>query len=89
MGFSEQVYDLTPIFFFAYHRPAFCLGEHTLSVPMTLFATNRQNLCRRLKANPQVPAGAVVLLQGGSQEMRYCSDHEPLFRQVTIVKTEN
>ncbi|XP_072168727.1 xaa-Pro dipeptidase-like [Diadema setosum] len=61
--------------------PAFCLGEHTLSVPMSLHATNRQRLCERLKANPQLPPGSVVLLQGGSQQMRDSSDHEPLFRQ--------
>lgn len=61
--------------------PAFCLGDHTLSVPVSLHTTNRQRLCERLKANPQVPAGAIVVLQGGLQEMRNCSDHEPLFRQ--------
>nr|XP_054748955.1 xaa-Pro dipeptidase-like [Lytechinus pictus] len=61
--------------------PTYCLGEHTLSVPRTLHATNRERLCKRLKADPQLPSGAIVLLQGGEQEMRYCSDHEPLFRQ--------
>ncbi|XP_063970196.1 xaa-Pro dipeptidase-like isoform X2 [Lytechinus pictus] len=63
------------------YRPTYCLGEHTLSVPRTLHATNRERLCKRLKADPQLPSGAIVLLQGGEQEMRYCSDHEPLFRQ--------
>lgn len=48
---------------------------------MEMFKENRDRLCQRLRDNPNVPKGAIVILQGGSSEMRYCSDHEPLFRQ--------
>lgn len=65
-----------------YSRPTFTRGEHTLSVPMELFAQNRRRLCESLRATGKVPSGAIVLLQGGVFETRNCSDHEPLFRQV-------
>lgn len=48
---------------------------------MELFAQNRKRLCESLRATGKVPAGAIVLLQGGVFETRNCSDHEPLFRQ--------
>ncbi|VDI06320.1 Xaa-Pro dipeptidase [Mytilus galloprovincialis] len=60
-------------------QPAFCRGPHTLTVPAELFQENRQRLCERLKG--KVQSGAIVLLQGGESQTRYCSDHEPLFRQ--------
>ncbi|XP_076112841.1 xaa-Pro dipeptidase-like isoform X1 [Mytilus galloprovincialis] len=60
-------------------QPAFCRGPHTLTVPAELFQENRQRLCERLKG--KVPTGAIVLLQGGESQTRYCSDHEPIFRQ--------
>ena len=63
-------------------RPAFCRGDHTLKVSMEMFQENRQRLCQRLRDNSKVPKGAIVILQGGTAETRYCSDHEPLFRQV-------
>uniref|UniRef100_A0A0B6ZVL4 Xaa-Pro dipeptidase n=1 Tax=Arion vulgaris TaxID=1028688 RepID=A0A0B6ZVL4_9EUPU len=62
-------------------QPSFCRGEHTLDVPMELFQLNRDRLCERLRATGNVPAGAIVLLQGGVAETRNDSDHEPLFRQ--------
>lgn len=62
-------------------EPAFCRGEHTFKVSMDVFKENRQRLCERLKANSNVPQGAIIILQGGAAETRYCSDHEPLFRQ--------
>ena len=46
-----------------------------------LFAENRRRLCQGLGATP-APPGAVVLLQGGEQKQRYCTDVEDLFRQV-------
>ncbi|ESO90952.1 hypothetical protein LOTGIDRAFT_217473 [Lottia gigantea] len=61
--------------------PAFCRGTHTMEVPMELFKQNRERLCERLRKNSKVPKGAIVLLQGGEAETRYCSDNEPLFRQ--------
>ena len=58
------------------------MGPKCLSVPMKLFALNRQRLCERLRAREDVPKNAIVVLQGGKQEQRYCTDHEPIFRQV-------
>ncbi|XP_003384774.2 PREDICTED: xaa-Pro dipeptidase [Amphimedon queenslandica] len=60
----------------------FSMGAETLKVPMSLFSLNRQRLMKSLSDNPEVPnTGAVLLLEGGKQETRYCSDHEPEFRQ--------
>ena len=66
-----------------YSRAAFCLGEHTLKVPMALHQLNRTRLCQRLKTNSDVPSRAFVVLQGGSEFNRYCSDVQVApFRQV-------
>ncbi|XP_059522993.1 rhophilin-2 isoform X5 [Myotis daubentonii] len=62
-------------------RPWFWLGNETLKVPLALFALNRQRLCERLRKNPAVQAGSVVLLQGGEETQRYCTDTGVLFRQ--------
>uniref|UniRef100_A0A673UQ89 Xaa-Pro dipeptidase n=1 Tax=Suricata suricatta TaxID=37032 RepID=A0A673UQ89_SURSU len=61
--------------------PSFWLGNETLKVPLALFALNRQRLCERLRQNPAVQAGSVVLLQGGEETQRYCTDTGVLFRQ--------
>ena len=66
-------------------RPTFCRGEHTMKVSMEMFKENRDRLCQRLRDNPKVPKGAIVILQGGISETRHCSDHEPLFRQVSLI----
>ena len=58
------------------------MGQDTLRVPMRLFNLNRAALRELLQANSSAPQGSIVLLEGGKQEMRYCSDHEPIFRQV-------
>ena len=61
------------------------MGAETLKVPMSLFSLNRQRLVKSLSDNPEIPnTGAVLLLEGGKQETRYCSDHEPVFRQVSF-----
>uniref|UniRef100_A0A2K6F733 Xaa-Pro dipeptidase n=1 Tax=Propithecus coquereli TaxID=379532 RepID=A0A2K6F733_PROCO len=62
-------------------RPAFWLGNETLKVPLALFALNRQRLCERLRKSPAVQAGSVVVLQGGEDAQRYCTDTGILFRQ--------
>ncbi|XP_014650226.1 PREDICTED: xaa-Pro dipeptidase [Ceratotherium simum simum] len=62
-------------------RPSFWLGNETLKVPLALFALNRRRLCERLQKNPAVQARSVVLLQGGEQTQRYCTDTDVLFRQ--------
>jgi len=59
----------------------FWKGGQTHKVPMELFKLNRQRLCEALRAHPTLPSDSFVFLQGGTSEMRYCSDHEPLFRQ--------
>ena len=59
------------------------MGPHCLRVPMRMFALNRQRLCHRLKECKDVPSGAIVLLQGGEQEQRYCTDTDIVFRQVS------
>jgi Xaa-Pro dipeptidase len=59
----------------------FWKGGQTLKVPMELFKLNRQRLCEALRGHRTLPSHSFVLLQGGQGEMRYCSDHEPLFRQ--------
>ncbi|XP_013774609.1 xaa-Pro dipeptidase-like [Limulus polyphemus] len=61
-------------------QPAFCMGEHTLTVPIKLHDLNRQRLCDRLRAK-NVPENSVVVLQGGESTTRYCSDMEQVFRQ--------
>ena len=53
-------------------------------VPMVMFKQNRDRLCERLRKNEKVTKGAIVVLQGGESDTRYCSDHEPLFRQVIL-----
>ncbi|XP_063221141.1 xaa-Pro dipeptidase isoform X2 [Bacillus rossius redtenbacheri] len=57
------------------------MGEGTLTVPHELFRQNRERLCARLRALPGLPAGCVVLLQGGSGVPHYDTDVEYLFRQ--------
>ncbi|GFO47471.1 Xaa-pro dipeptidase [Plakobranchus ocellatus] len=59
----------------------FSRGDHTHEVSMELFQQNRQRLCDRLKANGKISNGAIVLLQGGIEDTRNDTDHEPLFRQ--------
>ena len=51
---------------------------------MSLFAANRERLCRRLREDGGVAAGAVVVLQGGQQECLHSSDREIVFRQVCV-----
>ena len=63
----------------------FWMGQDTLRVPMRMFINNREKLCTLLRDTGEVPDGSIVLLEGGKQEMRYCSDHEPVFRQVGTV----
>ena len=59
------------------------LGPQCLSVPMRLFALNRERLCERLrKRSGEVLPRSVALLQGGEQQQRYCTDTDIVFRQV-------
>ena len=60
----------------------FSLGEGTYKVPMDLFASNRNRLCQQLKQLPDLPKNSVVVLQGGQEIPRYCTDTVYLFRQV-------
>ncbi|ODM88692.1 Xaa-Pro dipeptidase, partial [Orchesella cincta] len=55
--------------------------ESILAVPAELFALNRSRLVERLKNNSSVDKDSVVVLEGGNEETRYCSDVGPVFRQ--------
>ena len=49
---------------------------------MRMFADNRRRLVERLCQCEGVPGDAVVVLQGGEQKQRYCTDTDVVFRQV-------
>ncbi|CAD5187904.1 uncharacterized protein LOC135582740 isoform X1 [Musa acuminata AAA Group] len=63
------------------------MAASTLSppeVPMELHAHNRDKLVRALRdhlAASSRPTRGFVLLQGGEEQTRYCTDHAELFRQ--------
>jgi Xaa-Pro dipeptidase len=48
---------------------------------MKLFALNRQRLCERLKKKAELKPKSVIVLQGGEQLSRYCTDTDVVFRQ--------
>uniref|UniRef100_A0A8C6PV97 Xaa-Pro dipeptidase n=1 Tax=Nothobranchius furzeri TaxID=105023 RepID=A0A8C6PV97_NOTFU len=62
-------------------RPVFWLGNDTLRVSAALFAENRRRLCQELRAKEGLVSKSVVVLQGGEQTQRYCTDTDVLFRQ--------
>lgn len=51
-------------------------------MPVALFALNRRRLCDRLRQHKDVQKNSVVLLQGGEETQRYCTDTGIVFRQV-------
>ena len=55
----------------------FHLGLGTFRVPMALHEANRVKLAEMMPEGSQ----GVALLQGGDQQTRYDTDHEPVFRQ--------
>ena len=59
-----------------------------MAVPVSLHATNRKKLCDRLLKQKDLPKGAIVVLQGGEQKQRYCTDCDVLFRQVWYTLTK-
>uniref|UniRef100_A0A3Q3JV90 Xaa-Pro dipeptidase n=1 Tax=Monopterus albus TaxID=43700 RepID=A0A3Q3JV90_MONAL len=61
--------------------PVYWLGNDTLRVSAALFAENRRRLCKELKAKDGLVPQSVVVLQGGEQRQRYCTDTDLLFRQ--------
>uniref|UniRef100_A0A6Q2YJ49 Xaa-Pro dipeptidase n=1 Tax=Esox lucius TaxID=8010 RepID=A0A6Q2YJ49_ESOLU len=61
--------------------PVYWLGKDTLRVSAALFVENRRRLCQGLKAKEGVAPKSVVVLQGGEQKQRYCTDTDMLFRQ--------
>lgn len=66
-------------------RGVYWLGNDTLRVSAALFAENRQRLCAGLKAKEGMISQSVVVLQGGEQKQRYCTDTDVVFRQVSLV----
>uniref|UniRef100_A0A3Q3DZR6 Xaa-Pro dipeptidase n=1 Tax=Labrus bergylta TaxID=56723 RepID=A0A3Q3DZR6_9LABR len=65
----------------AAQQPVYWLGNETLRVSAALFAENRQRLCSGLKAKDGLVPQSMVVLQGGEQTQRYCTDTDLLFRQ--------
>uniref|UniRef100_A0A674P345 Xaa-Pro dipeptidase n=1 Tax=Takifugu rubripes TaxID=31033 RepID=A0A674P345_TAKRU len=57
------------------------LGNDTLRVSAELFAENRRRLCAGLREKDGLLPQSVVVLQGGEQKQRYCTDTDVLFRQ--------
>uniref|UniRef100_A0AAR2K9H1 Xaa-Pro dipeptidase n=1 Tax=Pygocentrus nattereri TaxID=42514 RepID=A0AAR2K9H1_PYGNA len=55
--------------------------ENTLRVSAALFAENRRRLCEGLRAKQGLQPKSLVLLQGGEQKQRYCTDTDVVFRQ--------
>ena len=56
---------------------------------MALHQLNRTRLCERLKQNAKIPSSAFVVLQGGGEFNRYCSDVQVApFRQVSLAAAE-
>ncbi|CAM6085038.1 unnamed protein product [Calypogeia fissa] len=60
------------------------LGVGPYVIPLELYAQNRYKLVSRMTAQlkaESLPPTGIVLLQGGSEQLRYCTDHLLLFRQ--------
>nr|GEU95951.1 xaa-Pro dipeptidase [Tanacetum cinerariifolium] len=51
------------------------------SVSMNLHIENRQKLLNQIRHNLTSDSHGFILLQGGEEQTRYCTDHEDLFRQ--------
>uniref|UniRef100_A0A3P9IAG1 Xaa-Pro dipeptidase n=1 Tax=Oryzias latipes TaxID=8090 RepID=A0A3P9IAG1_ORYLA len=62
-------------------QPVYWLGNDTLRVSAALFAENRRRLCQGLQGKEGVLPKSVVVLQGGEQQQRYCTDTDVVFRQ--------
>jgi Xaa-Pro dipeptidase len=56
-------------------------GLETYRVPMSLYAENRQRVVAALLSRLANGSSGIILMQGGSQETRHDTDHEPVFRQ--------
>lgn len=53
-----------------------------MTISADLHVLNRKRLAEQLRSLGELNGKrAVVVLQGGESTTRYCSDHEPLFRQ--------
>ncbi|XP_036819723.1 xaa-Pro dipeptidase isoform X1 [Oncorhynchus mykiss] len=76
-----NVYVLTTSAKVSLKIPVYWLGKDTLRVSAALFAENRRRLCQGMKATDGVAPKSVVVLQGGEQKQRYCTDTDMLFRQ--------
>uniref|UniRef100_A0A8B9KDI2 Xaa-Pro dipeptidase n=1 Tax=Astyanax mexicanus TaxID=7994 RepID=A0A8B9KDI2_ASTMX len=62
-------------------QTVYWMGKDTLQVSAALFAENRRRLCAGLKGRQGLQPKSLVLLQGGEQKQRYCTDTDILFRQ--------
>mmetsp|Transcript_11876 Transcript_11876/g.18246 ORF Transcript_11876/g.18246 Transcript_11876/m.18246 type:complete len:581 (+) Transcript_11876:77-1819(+) len=60
--------------------PIYSQGLNTFKVPMAMFEVNRAKVVQSmLEQDPS--AKGLILLEGGKQQTRYDTDHEPVFRQ--------
>ena len=51
------------------------MGNNTLKINVKIHQDNRQKLCKALKAKyPDLPKGAYIFLQGGSEAHKYDTD---------------
>ncbi|KAL9227678.1 hypothetical protein vseg_003338 [Gypsophila vaccaria] len=53
-------------------------------IPMQLHAINRKKLLKSMRqhlSHNNLPIQGIILLQGGEEKTRYCTDHAELFRQ--------
>ncbi|KAK2847727.1 hypothetical protein Q7C36_009409 [Tachysurus vachellii] len=62
-------------------KAVYWLGKDTLRVSAALFTENRHRLCESLRSQESLQPNSVVVLQGGEQKQRYCTDTDQLFRQ--------
>ncbi|KAK1785390.1 hypothetical protein P4O66_018771, partial [Electrophorus voltai] len=62
-------------------KGVYWLGKDTLRVSAALFAENRWRLCEGLRAVQGLQQRSMVVLQGGEQRQRYCTDTDEVFRQ--------
>ena len=57
------------------------LGAKLHNLNFQMHQESRNRLVERFKTDATVPAGSVILMQGGCSETRHETDHEKLFRQ--------
>ncbi|GAA6071960.1 xaa-Pro dipeptidase, partial [Tachysurus ichikawai] len=65
-------------------KAVYWMGKDTLRVSAALFTENRHRLCESLRSQDSLQPNSVIVLQGGEQTQRYCTDTDQLFRQTRV-----